>query len=207
MGPLSCLDDPSVLLVADTSVVINLNATGCAADILDALPNRLVIVDVARSEIEVGRDRGRSDSKLTEVLVRGKHITLVSLGAIGLGHFEGLVVGAAAETLDDGEAATLAYALERGGTVIIDERKALRICATRFAKLATASTLDILGHPEVFKALGADQLAEAVFLALQDARMRVFDNHIPWVVDLIGHERASTCPSLPRSARKGAGHK
>jgi predicted nucleic acid-binding protein len=189
------------LLIADTSVVINLNATGCAADILQALPHKMVIVDIIKGELELGRRRGRRDAQLMAELIASKRIDVVTLGEVGLGHFEQLVVGPAAETLDDGEAATLACALELGGTAVIDERKALRICSSRFAGLATASSLDLLGHAEVCKALGPDRLAEAVFLALRDARMRVFERHLDWVIELIGRDRASQCPSLPRKAR------
>jgi predicted nucleic acid-binding protein len=188
------------LLIADTSVAINLNATGCAAEILQALPYRVAVVDVVLGELEFGRQRGRRDADLTAALIAGKHIEVVVLGKIGLGHFEQLVVGAAAETLDDGEAATLAGALELGGTAVIDEGKALRICSSRFGGLATASSLDLLGHPAVCKTLGHDRLAEAAFLALREARMRVFGGHLEWVVELVGRNRAAECPSLPRRA-------
>jgi predicted nucleic acid-binding protein len=203
MRPLSCLGELPAPLIADTSVVINLNATGCAEQILRALSARLVIVDVVEAELALGRERGRADADLAQILIDSGHIGVISLGERGLDHFEDLVVGPAAETLDDGEAATLAHALESGGAAIIDERKALRICSSRFPRLTTASTLDLLGHPSVFGALGEQRLAEAVFLALRDARMRVFEFHLAWVVELIGNERASQCASLPRSARLG----
>jgi hypothetical protein len=128
-------------------------------------------------------------------------IKQVELGPVGLTYFEQLVIGSAADTLDDGEAATLAYALEIGGTAIIDERKANRICMARFSKLQTATSVDLLSHQAVEDTLGRTALAEAVFLALRDARMRVFPHHIDWVVTLIGADRAQQCPSLPRSAR------
>jgi predicted nucleic acid-binding protein len=202
MRPLSCLNDTSGLLIADASVAINLNATGCPADILHALPYRVALVNIVRSELELGRERGRRDAELTQALIESKHLELVGLGETGLEHFEELVVGSAADTLDDGEAATLAYALEVGATAVIDERKALRICASRYSGLLTASSLDLFGHPEVLKALGEARLAEAVFGALREARMRVTDPHLVWVVELIGRERAFQCPSLPRKARE-----
>jgi predicted nucleic acid-binding protein len=203
MRPLSCLSETSGLLIADTSVAINLNATGCAADILRALPHKVGVVDVILGELEFGRERGRRDAELMGALIASKHIDVVPLGETGLGHFEQLVAGVAAETLGDGEAATLACALELGGTAVIDDRKALRICSSRFGGLPTASSLDLLGHPEVCKALGRDRLAEAAFFALRDARMRVFDRHLDWVVELIGRDRTAECPSLPRKVRLG----
>lgn len=201
MRPLSCLGDDSALLVVDTSAAINLNASCSAAAILHALPYKIAIVDVIQKELEFGRERGRRDAELTSSLVAGNHLEVVSLGDGGWTHFERLVTGAAAETLDDGEAATIAYAIERSGVAVIDEDKATKICALRHPSLLIASSLDLFGHPMVCETLGPERLAEAVFLALRDARMRVLQRHHGWVLDLIGAERAALCPSLPRFLR------
>lgn len=203
MTPLSCLDDASALLVADTSVVINLNASGGAADILHALPYKIVIVDVILKELEFGRTRGRRDAELTSSLAAANHLQVGSLGETGWRHFERLVSGPAAETLDDGEAATIAYAIEHDGVTVIDEDKATKICALRHPSLRIASSLDLFGHSMVCEALGPERLAEAVFLALREARMRVRQTHHEWVLGLIGRDRAALCPSLSRSQRIG----
>jgi predicted nucleic acid-binding protein len=129
MRPLSCLDEISEWLITDTSAVINLNASGKAAEILHALPYKIAIVDVIPRELEVGRERGRRDAELASALVKAAHLQVVPLGDVGWGHYEGFVTGPAADTLDDGEAATIAYALEAGGVPIIDEEKATRIWA------------------------------------------------------------------------------
>ncbi|MBV6486849.1 MAG: hypothetical protein GHHEDOFH_00786 [Pseudorhodoplanes sp.] len=202
MRPLSCLDDASSLLITDTSAVINLNASGKAAEILHALPYKIAIVDVVPAELEVGRERGRRDAELAAVLVKSGYLHMASLGEGGWPHYEALVTGAAAETLDDGEAATIAYALEEGAVAIIDEGKATKICAARHPSLKIASSLDLFGHPMVCEALGQTNLADAVFSALRNARMRVLAGHHDWVFDLIGAERAAECPSLPRLARE-----
>lgn len=201
MRPPSCLLNLSAVLVADASAAINLNATGCAPEILRALPNQVVIVDIVQDELENGRDKGRKDADLTCQLIEAGLIKVVQLGSVGLTQFEQLVIGSTEDTLDDGEAATLAYAHEARGTAIIDERKANRICAARFG-MQTATSVDLFAHQAVEAALGRLALAEAVFLALRDARMRVFSHQIDWVVTLIGRERATLCPSLPRSVRK-----
>ncbi len=201
MGLRTSLSDDDRVLVADTSTIINLNATGCAADILNALPCRVVAADSVREELENGRARGRSDAASFEALVGGGHIQMVSLGDQGLLHFEGLVIGAASDTLDDGEAATIAFAAQAGAVALIDERKALRLCASRFPALRLASTVDVLAHPAVLGVLGASALANAVFNALARGRMRVLPHHIDGVVELIGPGRAAQCISLPRETR------
>jgi predicted nucleic acid-binding protein len=201
MGSRNLLTDPAAL-VADTSAVINLNATGCAREILRALPQPFLVLDVVSSELDRGRERGRTDAHLLRDLTMERLIEIVKLDEVGEAHFERLVVGPAAETLDDGEAATIAYAASAGMTAVIDERKATRLCAIHFPELAISSTVDILCGIEVVRTLGSTALADAVFRALRDGRMRVLPHNVQWVLELIGVERAAECPSLPRHARK-----
>jgi predicted nucleic acid-binding protein len=191
-------------LVADTSVVINLIATDFASAIITALPQPLVVVDVVPEELETGRGRGRTDSERFSELVHAGIVNIVSLGDVGLQHFSELVAGPAADTLDDGEAATIAYAIEQCGRAFIDERKALRICSLRFPQLRIGCTVDLLTDPSVKTRLGAGALADATFNALQNGRMSVLPNYLEHVVNLIGSERAAKCGSLPRSIRVSA---
>lgn len=201
MEALTFLTDLSAPLVADTSVVINLIATGCAPAIVRALPGRLVVVDIVPAELDTGRQRGRHNADRLNELVDAKLVEIVSLGDVATQHFSELVIGAAATTLDDGEAATIAYAVEQAGTAFIDERKATRICADRYPELRVGCTVDILVHPDVQRHLGIEALAGAMFSALQGGRMRVLPHHLEQVIGLIGSERAALCESLPRSIR------
>jgi predicted nucleic acid-binding protein len=196
------LTDPAALIAADTSAVINLNATGCAAEILRAIPNKVMVVDVVVRELEDGRRHGRRDADSLQELIAAGLVEIGRLGDIAALHFERLVVGPAAMTLDDGEAATIAWAVAHGGIAVVDERKATRLCAQLFPHLCVGCTVDILAHPAVGFSLGKEMLAAAVFKALQNGRMRVFPQNIEWVVDLIGQEQAAACASLPMSVRK-----
>jgi predicted nucleic acid-binding protein len=197
---LSCLTDSTAVVVIDASTAINLNATGHAAAILRALPNRTVITEVVLNELEGGRRSGRQDAELTAALVEAGLAAVVSMTTTQEHHFEALVVGDAAETLDDGEAATIAYSVETGAVALIDDRKAIRICAARYPHVRVGCTVDIFAHDAVQAALGPS-LGDAVVAALQRARMRVLPRHLDWVVDLIGAERATLCPSLPAAVR------
>ena len=201
MGPRPSLVDPAALLVADASTVINLNATGCAKAILSALPNRLAVVDVVPRELELGRRQGRQNTDLLNELVAARLVGIVKLDDASARYFEDLVVGSAAMTLDDGEAATIAYAVEHEGIAIIDEKKANRICKERFPALRVGSTVDIFAQVEVERALGRERLAQALLNALQLARMSVLPHYTDWVVRVIGPEQAAKCQSLPRSVR------
>jgi predicted nucleic acid-binding protein len=201
----SCLIDPKASAVIDASTGINLNATRRAAQILRALPNRIAITDVAAGELKECRISGRRDDELIAELVRSGLVVIVPLSEVQERHFESLVIGRGADTLDDGEAATIAYAVESGAIAMVDERKANRICAARYPQVKIGNTVDLFAHEAVEAALGAAALADAVFSALQDARMRVLPHHMDWVVRLIGPERAYNSPSLPQTIRILAG--
>ena len=198
-----CLFDPSSPLVIDASVVINLNATGCAAQILTALPNRIVVTDMVSDELEAGRTKGRTDAERLATLVRDSLIERVALSPAAEGHFLDLVVGRGIATLDDGEAATIAWAVSHNGIPVIDDKKAVAICRQRFPSVALASTADVLAQRSVGDELGESQLAEAIYLALSVARMRVPDERLAWVVAAIGQARAANCNSLPERVRNG----
>jgi predicted nucleic acid-binding protein len=202
---LSCLTDPTASIVLDASTAINLNATGYAAAILRALPNRAVITDIALNELREDQRTGRRDGEAIADLVKSSLIAVAPLAEPQERDFESLVVGRGIDTLDDGEAATIAYAAEAGAIAVIDERKANRICAARYPQVHVGCTIDLLAHAAVEGALGAAGLADAVFDALQQARMRVLPQHLDWVVTLIGQDRAQVCPSLPRIVRVKGG--
>ena len=202
MGLSSALTNPAVQLVADASAIISLIATGSAGEVIAALPNRVVVVDTVLVELEAGRQRGRSACDGLRDLVTAEAVGIVTLDSEeALRCFEDLVVGPAAATLDDGEAATIAYALTRASTAVIDERKAIRICRERFPGLQTGCTVDVLLHADVERSLGPEMIGNLMFNALIHAHMRVLPEHVPWVVSVVGPERALTCESLPRSVR------
>jgi len=198
---LSCLADSETQLVLDASTAINLNATGCAAAILRALPNQVIVTDIVVEELQEDSQSGRKDGELMAKLVADGVVRVENVSNLSEPNFENLVIGHGLDTLDDGEAATLAYAVERNAVAVIDERKARRICSGRLRATKVASTVDVLCHDAVIAALGSAALADAVFAALRNARMRVLPQHEEWVVELIGIERAQLCASLPRRSR------
>ena len=187
--------------VADASAIINLNASGFATAILSALPRRLLVVDVVLQELEQGRPKGRVDAQSLRSLIDQGFVGLESLAADAEDHFESLVIGPAEATLDDGEAATIAHAVVSGGVVVIDERKAKRICAKRYPGLVIHTTVDLFATPSVEAHLGKVALADALFNSLQCGRMYVAEERLDWAVSRIGEDRARMCGSLPQRIR------
>ena len=187
--------------MADASVVINLNATGCARAIITAFPNRWAVTANALAELVGGMRNGHDDARALQTLIDAGVIDLVGLGDNGGRVYEALIDGSALRTLDDGEAATIGYAHEVGGIALIDERKAMNLCADRFPDMLVVSTVQLLLHEAVVRALGQRGHVDAVLGALQKARMRVPPDRISQVVAVIGEKSAASCLSLPKAAR------
>jgi predicted nucleic acid-binding protein len=201
MGHLSFLSNREEPLVLDASGIINLCASAASIGVLRALARPIFVVREAANEVTLDRRSGRDDRTLLAALVTAGLVEIVTLDEDALDRFASLTIGPAADTLDDGEAATIAFASSRGFISVVDERKALELCARQEPTMLVASTVDIFAHQAVQAALGAIRLGEALHNALALARMRVLPRHLGWVLDLVGPERAATCPSLPKSAR------
>jgi predicted nucleic acid-binding protein len=201
MNSLDFPTNPQVPLIGDASVIINIFATGCAGEIISALSNPLVITENAYTEIKDGSVRGHSDYQQLVTLIAAGLVKRVTLSSLALPIYESLVDGSAAFTLDDGEAATIAYAHEALGVALIDERKARSLCAASFPRLTVISTAELLMHSTISTSLGSQAQADAIFNALMVGRMRVPIEHIPEITRIIGDERAARCSSLPKAWR------
>ena len=200
--PSSCLDGYTASVVADTSVVINLNASRFSDTILDVLPNRLVVVDQVLTELEAGQGNEHSDfHKLSKLVAQGR-VEIVQLGVAEHPYYDSLVSDLTSESLGDGEAATIAFAHGACTVALVDDRKALRIGSERFRDLRLGCSLDLFTQHDVRSELGRECLRDAIYNALEVGRMRVSSGSARWVVDLIGPERASRCRSLARHLRR-----
>lgn len=194
---LSCLTDDTDL-VLDSSVIINLLATGHATPILKALAVPIAVTGNVLREIERGAANGRPEFELLTAMVNEGVLRVEELKGRALETLFDLVSGTIAESLDDGEAATLAFAHGSGFYAAIDEKKATRLAAVRFESLRLVTTIDILAHKSVRTSLGGELLADATFQALRLARMQVREHQFEWIAGLIGQEKVDACSSLRR---------
>lgn len=193
---------PADVIVADASVLINLNATGHFEAIIKASICTVHVTQNAFDELLRGSRNGHRDASDVEALTLRGLITVVSLVENAEPVYRSLIEGHASETLDDGEAATIAQAHATSGVALIDEKKASRICTSRFPGLRVASTAELLLDKRISNALGASH-ADAVFMALTGARMNVPPEHQAAIRSLIGDENASRCKSLPQPRAPG----
>jgi predicted nucleic acid-binding protein len=200
MGSPACATDARQL-IADASVWINLAASGRLEDVLEALSAPIGISDIALGELERGLARGYDTHAQVEALVKSGRIEALALEPADEALFFSLVAGGAADTLDDGEAATLALAVRLSGVAAIDERKATALAARKFPGLIIRSTTDLLFEALPYEGDGHGPLSDALFAALKGARMRVPFNLQARVAEVLGLDRTRLCLSLPSSLR------
>lgn len=193
--------EPRDTFIADASVIVNLVASGCAEQLISAIPNRIAIVEDIIGELDRGMVNGHEDAMVLRHLTDSNLIDVVALSEAELEFYEELVCGGASATLDDGEAATIAYCVGSKATPLIDERKANRICRENYPFLTPLSSVDVFllaaEHPD----FANGRLGTALYKALRLGRMRVMPHHLDWVVAQIGDDLAAKCTSLPRHVR------
>lgn len=196
---------PSGLLVADASVWINLVAGARTSDVIRVLAMRPQISRIALDELERGRDKGRRTAAALADLIKDGLVEVAELPAEAEETFLNLVAGPVSQTLDDGEAATLALALQIGAVAIIDERKAINLARDLFPALQIISTAELLLSDAVRSVFSDEELGNVLYRALQEARMRVPEHLLKAVCACVGPERAAGCLSLPARARQSTG--
>jgi predicted nucleic acid-binding protein len=183
-------------LVLDASVLINILGTGSPDAVLRAM-NRAVLVDeVALREVTIDPFTGKSPDNLLVRLRTNSLIEVISMDADAYNLFIGLTGAEPPDDLDDGEAATLAQAAHKKYVAVIDEKKATRIAGVHYPEVVLLNSLDLLAAPELLRQCGRDGLADIVYHALRNARMRVPSCQQAWIVNLLGDERAQQCSSL-----------
>lgn len=185
-------------LVADTSVMINLNATGCADIILKAYADKILITRQVLFELNRGEINGHKDGEKIKALIDHGIVKVIDLGEKGVKIYESLITGTTSDTLDDGEASTIGCVNELEGAIVIDERKANSICSRKYPNLEAYSTIDILTSAPVKNELGKEKQSEAIFNALKNARMNVPHERAKEIIEIIGADRAAQCRTLSR---------
>ncbi|GLQ36791.1 hypothetical protein GCM10007908_04110 [Rhizobium albus] len=189
---------PDAPFVADASVVIGLNASGHARKIIQLTKSRIIVPENAANELAIGARFGHDDGYQLNSLIADGIVDVEALKGAALAIYETLIDGTLGETLDDGEAATIALAVSQGGVALIDERKARRICEKHFNGITIGSTAQLI---LAASCLGESVQIEAMLHALRRGRLRVPPEFVESVVSLIGAQEAATCQSLPRVAR------
>jgi len=158
---LNSLADNLMPLVLDTSVLINLHASRRGYEILDALPNSVVLPQIVASELEHETSKKNGEYKFIQDLLVSKNVSLTGLREHEYDIFQSLV--SRNHSLDDGEAATIAIAASRGYLPIIDERKGRKRAQALITDKQPGWSLDLFRHPKATTKLGPALSLDALY--------------------------------------------
>lgn len=188
----------------DASVAINLLGTGAGAAILEATPAPALMEEHAFREIRRHPIPSRDHTEDLGAWQDSGLLTVASVFGEGKHIFEGPPGNGLVTQLDDGEAATIAYAVSEGKNTVpvIDERKATRLFKERWPDLQVIDTVTLVRSLVEIKTLSEDLARGAIHSALLHARMRVAPEMRAWVIGLIGPDLAAKCPSLGSYGRR-----
>lgn len=190
--------EAGVALVIDASVLINLLGCGAAEEILRSLPGAILVEQRTLAEVLTDPSRNLPSRDVRERLVQEQHLQVRNLEGDAIECFLALV--SEPDGFDDGEAATIACALDLGAAAVLDEGKARRIVRERFPTLTLISTAGLFRSLLEQRRMDEERVRALVLAALQRARMSVAMEEIDWVIGLLGAELAQQCPSIRRSA-------
>lgn len=184
--------------VLDASVLINFLGCGAADDILRTLPGQAWMEQRALAEVLLDPGRRLPSIEQREALIESGALRAQALCGVGIERFLALVSDE--DRLDDGEAATIACALQLGGVAALDERKGRRVARERFRDLVLISTAGLFRTLVESGSMPEEQVRMLIVAALQKARMSVPSEDVDWVIGQVGVEVAEQCPSIRRSA-------
>jgi hypothetical protein len=102
--------------------------------------------------------------------------------------------------LGDGEASVIAYTVTQNHcAVVIDEKKARRICEEKFKLSPIFCTVDLFQHYFFRVKPNEQEFRQLLFNAIKIGRMRILkEKHEIWVKEVLGADLIQQCPSLKK---------
>lgn len=192
-------EKPSFVL--DASVIINFLGSGIPEQILESLNANLFVAEPVFKEVMHDPSKRVSlPTWLQQIEAQGL-IEVIKLRDEALALYLELVAELPPDHLDDGEAATIAVAIQLGAIPVLDEKRARRIFQSRYPHLPLSSTAALFQYSGAIDRISQHEMRGALFHALSIARMQVQPELIDWVIGVIGEENAKLCPSLPKRFR------
>lgn len=151
----------------DTCCVLNLYATGRMGEILSVLPERFVVADAVFRESLYVRNLTSQEGQQAVDLAQIIDSELLVTASPDTEEEMSLLVSFA-EHLGDGEAATCALAVSRGGFVATDDRQAIRLLGSLDPPVRFMTTSFLLERWFRLQALPRQEIRKA----LQDVERR-----------------------------------
>jgi predicted nucleic acid-binding protein len=158
------------LLLNDSSVLVNLLAADCLAEIAADLDWQLAICVAVRDEVTKLRDPATGDTAPVDItpLIASGLLQVLELA----GEREQMLYVGQVIAVDDGEAMSIAIAASRGLELAIDDKQASNHVRRAFPEMKLWTTPGILKYWTEAASISAERLREII--GLIQARARYF---------------------------------
>ena len=136
-------DDFAGPVVLDASAIINLLGCGAAERVLRSLGYACIVEERVLAEIVYHPVPGADHAHEVEALLAAGLLSMHRMSDSEYNVYLGLTSVGGVGGLGVGESAAIAVASQRQLAVVLDDRKARRLCSTRMPGLAVVSTLKL----------------------------------------------------------------
>lgn len=169
---------PDGHLTLDASPLINLLGCGRAVDVLSTF-DTTIVEQRTLSEVTRHPVSGFSHVDILKQLTE-RHLQIHRMNDDEYALYLQLVQAEPKQSLGAGESAAIATAVCRKAIVVLDDRKARRVCREMFPKLDQATSLSLLIEGARRAQFDKVAIAELLRHAVGDARMRILadEQHI-----------------------------
>lgn len=179
---------PAGPLVLDASVLFNLLGTGRSTELLRALGVPCWVEE--RTAAEIRRMPGqRTESAPLQPLIDDGCLNLLRMSEQAYETYLTLLSGPSTDTLDDGESAAIALAVDGLGSVVLDDKKARRILATRFPDVRSGTSFSLIVEAARRAEWSEQMLRDAVSMARSVSRMAVVFHERALFAELLAVDR------------------
>lgn len=149
-------------LVFDACALINLHASGHLGDVLRSVPQPTLVTETVRTlellQTEALDALNPEGDRLEDLIGSGQIVVVDFVSDDEAGAF----LDYAAAIGDDGEAASLAIAASRGFAVATDDKKARRFAEGETPGVPLISSLEVIEHWSINRAVSAAELRAAL---------------------------------------------
>jgi predicted nucleic acid-binding protein len=190
-----------VALIFDASALINIASSGFCSKILASLECNCLCEAIVWREVTYHIKKYNLNKNM-EVAAACSLINITDMSSLESSMYLDFISAMHPNTLDDGEAATMAVAYCRNLIAVLDEKKGRRIANELIPPLKVLSTIDLFRMVENKCQSNGICINSALFNSLAKARMRVLFEDEEWVVQRLSKDQIQHCRSLPKRLRE-----
>jgi predicted nucleic acid-binding protein len=160
-------------LVLDTSAVINLLACGAAVRVLTSCGAQCVVASDVIDEVKYHPIEGRNAKEEVSDLITIGLLRVDELSDAQYQVYVDLRGAPKPDALGVGESASIALAAGRGLRILLDDKKARRICTSKYSSIVICTSFELFTTAAKRGAWPASELRQIICTSNQSGRLAI----------------------------------